>query len=98
MIQKTRFFIIYFTLYHKTIRLDPKFITWGLIRDLKQIAKFETLVINMEIVISVSEAELEEFPEEEIPESSGQQEQSGKISHIPGTVESLLSINISPTP
>ena len=29
----------------------------------------------MEIVISVSEAELEEFPEEEAPESSGQQEQ-----------------------
>ena len=38
----------------------------------------------MEIVISVSEAELEEFPEEEeIPESLGQQEQSGKTSHIP---------------
>ena len=52
----------------------------------------------MEIVISVSEAELEEFPEEEIPESSGQQEQSGKTSYIPGTVESLLSINTSPTP
>ena len=52
----------------------------------------------MEIVISVPEAELEEFPEEEIPESSGQQEQSGKTLHIPGTVESLLSINTSPTP
>ena len=52
----------------------------------------------MEIVISVSEAELEEFPEEEIPESSGQQEQSSKTSHTPGTVESLLSINTSPTP
>ena len=53
----------------------------------------------MEIVISVSEAELEEYQEEEgIPESSGQQEQSGKTSHIPGTVESLLSINTSPTP
>ena len=52
----------------------------------------------MEIVISVSEAELEEFPEEEIPESSGQQEQSGKTSHIPGTVKSLLSIDTSPTP
>ena len=72
MFQEIRFFIIYFTLYHKTIRPDPKFITWGLIWDLKQIAKFETLVINMEIMISVSEAELEEFPEEEIPESSGQ--------------------------
>ena len=51
----------------------------------------------MEIMISVSEAELEEFPEEEIPESSGQQEQSGKTSHIPGTVKSLLSIDTSPT-
>ena len=36
----------------------------------------------MEIVISVSEAELEKFPEEEAPESSGQQEQSGKTSPI----------------
>ena len=52
----------------------------------------------MEIVISVSEAELEEFPEEEIPESSGQQEQSGETSHTQGTVKSLLSINTSPTP
>ena len=51
----------------------------------------------MEIVISVSEAELEEFPEE-IPESSGQQEQSHKTSHILGTVKSLLSIDTSPTP
>ena len=52
----------------------------------------------MEIVISVSEAELEEFPEEEIPGSSGKQEESGETSHIPGTVESLLSINTSLTP
>ena len=52
----------------------------------------------MEIVISVSEAELEEFPEEEIPESAGQQEQSGETWRTPGTVESLLSINTSPTP
>ena len=52
----------------------------------------------MEVVISVSEAELEEFPEEEAPESSGQQEQSGKTSLIQGTVKSLLSINASPTP
>ena len=50
----------------------------------------------MEIVISVSEAELEEFPEE-APESSGQQEQSGETSHTQGTVKSLLSINTSPT-
>ena len=52
----------------------------------------------MEIVISVSEAELEEFREEEAPESSGQQEQSGKTSPIQGTVRSLLSIDTSPTP
>ena len=52
----------------------------------------------MEIVISVSEAELEEFPEEEIPESSGQQEQSGKTSHTQGTVKSLLSIDTTPNP
>ena len=52
----------------------------------------------MEIVTSVSEAELEEFPEEEIPESSGQQEQSSETSHTPGTVESLLSINTLNTP
>ena len=51
----------------------------------------------MEIVISVSEAELEEFPEEEIPELSGQQEQSDKTSHTQGTVKSLLSIDTSPT-
>ena len=49
-------------------------------------------------MISVSEAELEEFPEEEAPESSGQQEQSGKTSPIQGTVKSLLSIDTSPTP
>ena len=48
----------------------------------------------MEIVISVSEAELEEFPEE-TPESS---EQSSETSHTPGTVKSLLSIDTSPTP
>ena len=47
----------------------------------------------MEIVISVSEAELEEFPEEEAPESSGQQEQSGKTSPIQGTVKSLSTLH-----
>ena len=52
----------------------------------------------MEIVISVSEAELEEFPEEEAPESSGQQEQSGRTSPTQGPVKSLLSIDTSPTP
>ena len=40
----------------------------------------------MKIVISVSEAELEEFPEE-APESSGQQEQSSETSHTQGTVK-----------
>ena len=53
----------------------------------------------MELVISVSEAELEEFPdEEEAPETSENQEQSGKTSLTQGTVKSLLSINTSPTP
>ena len=51
----------------------------------------------MEIVLSVSEAELEEFPQE-APESSRQQEQSGETSHTQGTVKSLLSINTLPTP
>ena len=51
----------------------------------------------MEIVISVSEAELEGFPEE-APEPPGQQEQSSETSHTQGTVKSLLSINTSPTP
>ena len=87
-----------YTTYQKTIRLNPRFITWGLIQDLKQIEKFETLVISMEVVISVSEADLEEFPEEEISESSGQQEQSSETSHTQGTVKSLLSIDTLPTP
>ena len=52
----------------------------------------------MEIVISVSEAEVEEFPEEEAMETSGKQEQSGKTSPIQGTLKSLLSIDTSPTP
>ena len=43
----------------------------------------------MEIVISVSEAELEEFPEE-APESSGQQEQSSETSHTQGTVKKVF--------
>ena len=51
----------------------------------------------MEIVISVSEAELEKFPEEESPESSGQQEQSGKTLPVQGTVKSFLSTDTSPT-
>ena len=52
----------------------------------------------MEIVISVSEAELQEFPEEEIPESSGQQQRSSKALPTQGTVKSLLYIDTSPTP
>ena len=53
----------------------------------------------MEVVLSVSEAELEEFPEEEdTAESTGQQEQSSETSQIQGTVNKLLSIITSPTP
>ena len=52
----------------------------------------------MELVISVSEAELEEFPEEEeASETSEKWEQSGKTSPTQGTVKSLLSIDASPT-
>ena len=50
----------------------------------------------MEVVLSVSEAELEEFPEE-AKESSGQQKQLSETSQIQGTVKSLLSVEISPT-
>ena len=50
----------------------------------------------MEVVLSVSEAELEEFPEE-ATESLGQQRQPSETSQIQGTVESLLSVEISPT-
>ena len=50
----------------------------------------------MEIVLSVSEAELEEFPEE-ATESSGQQEQPRETSQTQGTVKSLLSVDLSPT-
>ena len=56
-------------------------------------------MISMEVVLSVSEAELEEFPEEkDTAESTGQQEQSSETSQIKGTVKSLLSIITSPTP
>ena len=48
----------------------------------------------MEVVLTVSEAELEEFPEE-ATESSGQQR--CETSQIQGTVKSLLSVEISPT-
>ena len=51
----------------------------------------------MEIVISVSEAELEEFPEE-APESTGQQEQSRETSYAQGTVKCLLLVDTYLTP
>ena len=79
---------------------NPRFITWGLIRDLKQIDKFETLVINiMEVEIHVSEEELAEFPEE-ATDSTGGQGQSGKTSQTlnQGIVQSLLFVRTSPTP
>ena len=60
--------------------------------------RFETLVISMEVTLFVSEAELEEFPEEDTAESTGQQEQSSETSQIKDTVKSLLSIITSPTP
>ena len=50
----------------------------------------------MEVVLSVSEAELEEFPEEAM-ESSGPQKQPSESSQMQGTVRSLLSVEISPT-
>ena len=51
----------------------------------------------MEVTLFVSEAELEEFPEEGTAESTGQPEQSSKTSQIKGTVRSSLSIITSPT-
>ena len=51
----------------------------------------------MEVVIFVSEAELEEFPEE-VPESTELQEQSNMTSQPQGTVKSLLSVDASLTP
>ena len=50
----------------------------------------------MEVVLSVPEAELEDFPEE-ATESSGQQTQPSESSQIQGTVKSLLSIELLPT-
>ena len=47
----------------------------------------------MEVVLTVSKAELEEFPEE-ATESSGQQKQPSETSQIQGTVKSLLSVEI----
>ena len=50
----------------------------------------------MEVVLTVSETELEEF-REEATESSGQQKQPSESSQIQDTVKSLLSVEISPT-
>ena len=50
----------------------------------------------MEIALSVSEAELEEFPEE-ATESSELLEQPSGTSQGQGTVKSLLSVDTSPT-
>ena len=49
----------------------------------------------MGIVISVSEAELEKFPEE-APESTGQQEQSRETFYAQGTVKCLLLVDTCP--
>ena len=49
----------------------------------------------MEVVLSVSEAELEAFPEE-ATNSSGQQEQPSESSHTQGTVKSLFSVEVFP--
>ena len=49
----------------------------------------------MEVVLSVPEAELEDFPEE-ATESSGQQKQPSESTQTQGTVKSLLSVEIFP--
>ena len=50
----------------------------------------------MEVVLSVPEAELEDFPEE-ATESSGQQTQPSESPQTQGTVKSLLSVKLFPT-
>ena len=50
----------------------------------------------MEVVLYVSEAELEVFPEE-ATKSSGQQEQPSESSRTQGTVKSLFSVEVFPT-
>ena len=50
----------------------------------------------MEVVLYVSEAELEVFPEE-ATKSSGQQEQPSESSRMQGTVKSLFSVEVFPT-
>ena len=49
----------------------------------------------MEVVLSIPEVELEDFPEE-ATESSGQQIQPSESSQTQGTVKSLLSIKLFP--
>ena len=49
----------------------------------------------MEVVLSVPEAELEDFSEE-ATESSGQQTQPSESSQTQGTVKSLLSVKLFP--
>ena len=49
----------------------------------------------MEVVLYVSEAELEVFPEE-ATKSSGQQEQPSESSCTQGTVKSLFSVEVFP--
>ena len=48
----------------------------------------------MKVVLSVSEAELEAFPEE-ATNSSGQQKQPSESSRTQGTVKSLFSVGLS---
>ena len=50
----------------------------------------------MEVVLSIPEAELEDFLEE-VTESSGQQTQPSESSQTQGTVKSLLSVKLFPT-
>ena len=50
----------------------------------------------MEVVLSVPEADLEDFPEE-VTESSGQQTQPSESSQTQGTVKSFLSVKLFPT-
>ena len=50
----------------------------------------------MEVVLYVSEEELEVFPEE-VTKSSGQQEQPSESSRTQGTVKSLFSVEVFPT-
>ena len=96
---KEAFESLLFTIHHisQDHKARPEVYNMGACLGSQINSKFETLVISMEVVISVSEVELEEFPEEYIPESSGKEEQPGETSHTQGTVKSLLSIDTLPT-